>query len=65
MTTKLFHHKSKDDTIDSTPVKDVELSDEQLKQVSGGFIVNSPQGQLDWQKRQEYQQTHPGVMIPF
>jgi bacteriocin-like protein len=44
-------------------MKHVELSDEQLKQVSGGYINANPQGELDWQRRQYYKRTHPGIRI--
>ena len=65
MTTRFFHHKSKDDTVDHPALEDVELSDEQLKQVSGGYIVAGPQGELDWQRRRHYARTHPGMAVPL
>ena len=65
MTTRFFHHKHKSDTVEYAAMKHVELSDEQLKQVSGGYIVASPQGASDWQKRQHYAHTHPGIMAPL
>ena len=66
MMREFFHHKSKDDTtVNSATMKHGELSDEQLKQVSGGYIVDNPQGELDWQKRQDYEHTHPGIAVPF
>jgi bacteriocin-like protein len=65
MMREFFHHKSKDDTVDSSAIKHVELSDEQLKQVSGGYIADNPQGESDWQKRQDYEKTHPGIAVPL
>ena len=65
MKIEFFHYKSKDDTVGTAAMKHVELSDEQLKQASGGYIIAGPQGELDWQKRQSYQHTHPGTAIPL
>ncbi len=42
-----------------------ELSDEQLAEVAGGFIIAGQKGQLDWMRRLWYQHTHPGTMIPL
>jgi len=62
---EFFHHEREGDMVDCTAMKHVELSDEQLKQVSGGYIADSPQGESDWQKRQHYTHTHPGVAVPL
>ena len=65
MIREFFHSQSKDAPVDRIAMQDVELSDEQLKQVSGGYIVADQQGQFDWQKRQHYAYTHPGRAVPF
>lgn len=65
MLREFFHHQIKDDTVDRAAMKDVELSDEQMKQVSGGYIGAGPQGESDWHKRQHYQDTHSGVAVPL
>jgi len=64
MTTGFFHHDNADDTVGRTAMKHVELSDEQLKQVSGGYIIANPQGESDWQKRQYHEHIHPGIAVP-
>ncbi len=65
MMREFFHHKSKGDTVDCAAMKHVELSDEQLKQVSGGYIADNTQGELDWQNRQHFEHTHPGIAVPL
>ena len=62
---KLFHRESEDKIVDHAAMKQVELSDEQLEQVSGGYIVNNSQGWSDFLRREQYQKTHPGTMIPL
>jgi hypothetical protein len=70
MLSVFFHHVTADratmQDADHAAVQDAEeLGDEQLKRVWGGFIVAGPQGETDWQQRQNYAQTHPGVAVPF
>jgi hypothetical protein len=46
-------------------MEQVELSNEQLEQVTGGYIVNNPQGWLDYLRREQYAKNHPGTVIPL
>ena len=65
MVKKLFHRERENKIVDHAVMKQVELSDEQLEQVSGGYIVNNSQGWSDFLRREQYQKTHPGTMIPL
>ncbi len=65
MTIKFFHREKRNEAVESTFLEQMELSDEQLEQVSGGYIVAGQQGELDWLKRLKYAHNHPGRMIPL
>ena len=65
MTIKFFQREKQNEVVESTSLEQKELSDEQLAQVSGGYIVSGPAGELDWLKRLQYAHTHPGRMIPL
>jgi hypothetical protein len=65
MTIKFFHREKQNEAVESIALEQMELSDEQLEQVSGGYIVAGPTGELDWLKRLKYAHNHPGRMIPL
>ncbi|HEV2659920.1 MAG TPA: hypothetical protein VGU68_04930 [Ktedonobacteraceae bacterium] len=65
MTIKFLHSKKQNEAVESTSLEQMELSDEQLEQVAGGYIVAGQQGELDWLKRLKYAHNHPGRMIPL
>jgi bacteriocin-like protein len=60
-----FQHEKQDELVDVVSLEQKELSDEQLKQVAGGYIIAGPGGELDWLKRLKYAHDHPGTMIPL
>lgn len=65
MTTHFFHREKQNEAVDLASMKQRELNDEQLGQISGGYIIAGPAGELDWQRRQLYYRTHPGRMEPL
>jgi hypothetical protein len=65
MTIKFFQREKQNEVVESTSLEQRELSDEQLEQFSGGYIVSGPAGELDWLKRLQYAHNHPGRMIPL
>ncbi len=65
MTIKFFQREKQNEVVESTSLEQRELSDEQLEQVSGGYIIAGPAGELDWLKRLKYAHEHPGTMIPL
>jgi hypothetical protein len=65
MTINFFQREKQDEAVELTSLEQRELSDEQLDQVSGGYIIAGPAGELDWLKRLQYAHNHPGRMIPL
>lgn len=65
MTIKFLHREKQNEAVQSTSLEQMELSDEQLEQVSGGYIVAGHKGEQDWQKRLKYAHNHPGTIIPL
>lgn len=65
MTIKFFRSEKQNEVVESASLEQMELNDEQLAQVTGGYIVAGHKGELDWQKRLKYAHNHPGTMIPL
>ncbi len=65
MTIKFFQREKQNEVVESTALEQSELSDEQLEQVSGGYIIAGAAGEQDWLKRLKYAHDHPGRMIPL
>ena len=65
MMKQLFRRESEENPVDHTAMEQVELSNEQLEQVTGGYIVNNQQGWLDYLRREQYAKNHPGTVIPL
>jgi|GEM_PF-3163079 len=65
MTINFFRREKQNEVVESASLEQMELSGEQLEQVSGGYIVAGHKGELDWQKRLKYAHNHPGMMIPL
>lgn len=65
MLNRFLHTEQKDEAKELEIVQGVELSDEEMEQVAGGYIIAGPAGQLDWLRRQMYYRTHPGQVQPL
>ena len=65
MTINFFRREKQNEVVESASLEQMELSDEQLEQVSGGYIIAGPAGELDWLKRLHYAHTHHDRMIPL
>ena len=65
MTIKFFRREKQNEAVESASLEQMELSDEQLEQVSGGYIIAGPAGELDWLRRLQYAHNHPCTMIPL